>query len=149
MVRGAPRGGSTRLLIDATEVSVRLVAVRDFFGSSTKLISVASEILHASLYDNNFPSLVCLFLLAESSRAFLFPPRGYKHQLTVYTIHPTGWDAAAVCFVEDDVHPVRLVQAPTWCPPGGGGTREAGGTVAERLVGRRSMRKRTVTRSIG
>ena len=47
------------------------------------------------------------------------------------------------------VHQVRLVRVPFWCPWGGGGTREAGGTVAESLVGRRSTRKRTVARSIG
>ena len=52
--------------------------------------------------------------------------------------------------VKDGVHPVRLFRAPTSCPSGGGGTREAGGTVvAESLIGSRSTRKRTVTRSIG
>ena len=51
--------------------------------------------------------------------------------------------------VKDGVHPVRLFRAPTSCPSGGGGTPEAGGTVAEGLIGSRSTRKRTVTRSIG
>ena len=46
-----------------------------------------------------------------------------------------GW------WVEDDgVHQVRLLRAPVWCPSGGGGTREARGTVvvAGSLVGRGS-----------
>ena len=53
--------------------------------------------------------------------------------------------------VEDGVHQVRLFRAPIWCPSGGGGTREAGDTVAESLlmVGRSSKQKRTATRSIG
>ena len=29
---------------------------------------------------------------------------------------------------------MRLFRAPTWCPSGGGGTREAGSTVAESMV---------------
>ena len=40
---------------------------------------------------------------------------------------------------------VPFRRAPVWCPSGGGGTREARGTVAESLVGRSSMRRRTVT----
>ena len=38
------------------------------------------------------------------------------------------------------VHQARLFPASIWCPLGGGGTRESG---------RRTMRKRTVARSIG
>ena len=40
-------------------------------------------------------------------------------------------------------------RAPIWYLSGGGGTREAGGTVTESLVGHRSTRTRTVARSIG
>ena len=56
-----------------------------------------------------------------------------------------------VWLVEDGAHQVRLFRAPIWCPSGGGGTREAGGTVVESLlmVGRSRTRKRTVARSIG
>ena len=43
-----------------------------------------------------------------------------------------------VWLVEDGVHQLRLFRAPIWYPSGGGGTREAGGTVAESLVGRSS-----------
>ena len=39
-----------------------------------------------------------------------------------------------VWLIEDGVHQVRLLRAPIWCPSGGGGTREAAGTVAENLV---------------
>ena len=39
---------------------------------------------------------------------------------------------------DDDVHQVRLFRVPIWCPSGGGGKREEGGTVAESLVGRSS-----------
>ena len=38
--------------------------------------------------------------------------------------------------------------APIWCSSEGGSTREAGGTVAESLEGRRRTRKRTMARSI-
>ena len=40
------------------------------------------------------------------------------------------------------VHQVRLLETPIRCRPGGGGTREAGGTVAESLVGRSSAQSR-------
>ena len=40
--------------------------------------------------------------------------------------------------VEDGVHQSRHFQAPTWCPFGGGGTREAVSTVAESLAYRMS-----------
>ena len=61
-------------------------------------------------------------------------------------MHPTGClrDSAGRSrrgggwLVEDGVQRVRLFQAPIWCPSGGAGTREAGGTVAESLVGRSS-----------
>ena len=36
--------------------------------------------------------------------------------------------------VDDDVHQVCLFRAPIWCPPGGGGTGEAGCTVPKSLV---------------
>ena len=36
-----------------------------------------------------------------------------------------------------------------WCPSVGREAREAGGTAAESLIGRRSTRKRTMARSIG
>ena len=53
--------------------------------------------------------------------------------------------------VEDGVHQVRLFRAPIWRPSGGGGTREARGTVAESLVYRMStyqiQRGRRVARS--
>ena len=41
---------------------------------------------------------------------------------------------------EDGVHQVRLFRGPYWCPSGGinGGTGEAGGTVAESLIGQSS-----------
>ena len=41
-------------------------------------------------------------------------------------------------FVEDGVHQVRLFRAPIWCPWGGDGTREAGGSVEQSLVGHSS-----------
>ena len=41
------------------------------------------------------------------------------------------------------------VRAPMSCPPGGGGTQEAEGTIVERLAGRSNARNRTVTQSIG
>ena len=43
-----------------------------------------------------------------------------------------------VWLVEDNVLQVRLFWAPIWCPTGGGGTREAGVTVSESLLGRSS-----------
>ena len=48
----------------------------------------------------------------------------------------------------DGVHQVRLFRAPIWCSSGGSGTREAGGTVAESLVGRSSMRYRVTKHQI-
>ena len=44
---------------------------------------------------------------------------------------------------------MRVFRAPIWWPSGGGGTREAGGTVSRILVGRSSTRKRIVARPIG
>ena len=45
---------------------------------------------------------------------------------------------------------MRLCRAPIRCPSGGGGgTREARGTVADILVGRSSRSKLTMARSIG
>ena len=38
--------------------------------------------------------------------------------------------------VEDGAYQVRLFRALIWCPPGGGGAREAKGTVAESPVSR-------------
>ena len=58
MVRRAPRDVSIRLA--TTEVSVRLVPMRGSFGSSTRLIDVASEVERSPIYDDNFPSLVFL-----------------------------------------------------------------------------------------
>ena len=48
-------------------------------------------------------------------------------------------------------HQVRLFRAPIWRPSGGinGGTREAGGTAAESLVGSSSTRKGTMARATG
>ena len=43
----------------------------------------------------------------------------------------------------------RRFRAPIWCPLGGGGTREAGDTVAESLVGSSSTRKRVVACIVG
>ena len=51
--------------------------------------------------------------------------------------------------VEDGVDQVRLFRAPISCPSTGGGTRQAGGTVAESLVGHSTTRKRSVAPSIG
>ena len=70
------------------------------------------------------------------------------NQLAALAIQPVGWDAA-VWLIWDGVHQVRLCRAPIWCSSGGNGTREAGGTVGESLVGCRSTRKRTVAHSIG
>ena len=57
-------------------------------------------------------------------------------QLAVFAIQPGGSDAAAaLCLVEDGVPRCeRLFRVPIWCPSGGGGTREAGSTVAESLI---------------
>ena len=44
---------------------------------------------------------------------------------------------------------MRLFRAPIWSPSGGGGTREAGGTVAESLVETNSIRNRTMAHAIG
>ena len=45
MARRTSRDVSTCLLLGATQVSVRLVPVRDFFGSSTRPTGVASQVL--------------------------------------------------------------------------------------------------------
>ena len=50
-------------------------------------------------------------------------------------IQSVGQDAAAVWLVENGVHQARLFRAPISFSSGGGGTRKAGGTVAEGLVG--------------
>ena len=38
-------------------------------------------------------------------------------------------------------------RAPIWCPSGGGGTQEAGATVAKNMAGRTSTSKCTVART--
>ena len=56
-------------------------------------------------------------------------------QSAVSTIQAVSCDASAVWLVEEDFSQVRsLFRAPNWCLPGGGGTQEAGGTVAESLI---------------
>ena len=44
---------------------------------------------------------------------------------------------------------MRFSRAPIWSPSRVGGTQEAESTIAESLVGHRSMRKRSVAHSIG
>ena len=53
----------------------------------------------------------------------------------------------AFFIVEDFVHVVRLFREPIRCSSGGGGTREAGGIVAESLIGLRITCKPTLARS--
>ena len=55
-------------------------------------------------------------------------------QLAIFATQLVDSNAAEVWWVKDGVHQVRLFRAPTWCPSGGGGTREAGSTVAESMV---------------
>ena len=51
--------------------------------------------------------------------------------------------------VENGAYYVRLFRAVFWCPSGGGSPREAGGIVAESLVGSSSTPKRTVACAVG
>ena len=65
------------------------------------------------------------------------------NMLAVYAIDLVGLDASGIWLIEDGVHPMRLFQASTWCPIGGGGTLEVGGTTtAESLVRHRSIHNR-------
>ena len=57
-------------------------------------------------------------------------------QLAVFAIQPDGSDAASACWLIIMVFTrcASFEQHLIWCPPGGGATREAGGTVAESLI---------------
>ena len=64
------------------------------------------------------------------------------NQVVLFTIQYIGHDVVVVSLVENGVYSIQ-------CPSGGDGTREAGGTVTENLIGRRSTRKCTAVNSVG
>ena len=86
-----------------------------------------------SLMPPPFESWVWGMSVRGSFRRVLGWTRPQEMQLiSCLLIQPGGLDAVAVLLVEDHgAHQVRLSRAPIWCPSGGGGTREAGGIVAD------------------
>ena len=69
--------------LGAAQVSVRFVSVQDCFGSPTRRIRVASQVLPLR---SQLSQSCCLSLvLTKSSRVYLFfPPRGHKPPSTFY-----------------------------------------------------------------
>ena len=65
--------------LGAMQVSVRFASVQDLFGSSTRQIEVASQVLRFRVRSQLFQSICLSLFLADSSRDYLFfPPRGHK-----------------------------------------------------------------------
>ena len=82
MTRTTSSDASTCL--GAREVSVRLSPVQDSFGSSTRSIGVASQVLRFRLRYQLSRSRCLSLLLAMSRRVYiLFPPRGHKPPRTL------------------------------------------------------------------
>ena len=76
--------------LGATQVSGRLVLAQASFGSSTRRIGVASQVLRFGVRRRLSQSRCLSLLLAMASRAcLLFPPRGHKPPLTPLPLTPS------------------------------------------------------------